>query len=253
MTIGGVGSTISGLLKSGGVWFLLLVLTAAGCSKPKEEEKPVFMIKTPILSVSRFDFVEELDLKRAAYPYNIDENPGDYNEMVIHLVEILSEEIVLLSAAAEKGVMVTDQELETAEAEFKKDYPGNSFERMLLENAISYTLWKKKFKKDMIMEKLVNQELRDKIEITSQDIIDFYKELQLESNEQAGEVSNEESAAGREEELVSRLRMQKTQDMYDEWIQSFWQAYPVEINKEELKAFLIALDNSEGSEDETKK
>ncbi len=236
----------------------LFVMLILACSEPKEAKAPAFLIKTPAMAITSFDFSEELDLKRAAYPYNIDENPAEYNEMVIHLVKILSEEIVLLSAAEEKGVVVSDEELNLAEAEFKKDYPGDSFDQMLLKNALSYSFWKKRFKRNMIMEKLVDQELKEKIEITSQDIVDFYEDLKAKEilgpeNSAEFESSVEsENKAGKETELVARLRMQKTQDMYDEWIQNLWTQYPVEINKNGLKTFLIALENTEGSENETK-
>lgn len=62
-------------------------------------------------------------LKKVAYPYNINKNPVEYNEMVMALAADLSLEIVLLSAAADKGVIVTDMEIDLAEKEFKKDYP----------------------------------------------------------------------------------------------------------------------------------
>lgn len=240
-------------------WFALSLLVsfficlAAGCSKPKEEKEAAFMIKTPTISITRLEFAEELDLKRAAYPYNIDENPDAYNEMVIHLVKMLSEEIVLLSAAAEKQISLTDEEVALAEAEFKKDYPENSFDQMLLTNAISYAFWKKRFKKNMIMEKLVDQELRAEIEILPQDLMHFYKNLPPEIDYTEDGKPFEKDKSRREKELVSRLKMQKTQELYDEWIQGLWDTHPVEINKAELKTFLIALDDTEGNQNETKK
>ncbi|MBU2452717.1 MAG: hypothetical protein KJ668_05315, partial [Proteobacteria bacterium] len=53
-----------------------------------------------------------------------------------------------------------------------------------------------------------------------------------------------------EKELISRLRLQKTQESYDEWIQQLWTQYPVEINKEKLKTFLIDIEKSKGSVNE---
>lgn len=215
------------------------------CSKPEKEKPPEFLIKTTAMMISAEDFSEELDLKKAAYPYNISENPEEYNEMVIYLVKMLSEEIVLLNAAADKGITVTDQEVQSAEDELKKDYPENSFDQMLLENAISYSLWEKRFKKNMIIDKLIDQELRKKIEITSQDIVEFYKK-----NKDAQNHDPDNKTFENEKELVSRLRMQKAQDHYDEWMQQLEQNYPVEVNNEKLKTFLIDTEKSEGSKNE---
>jgi hypothetical protein len=242
------------MFKSSLVFGLIVLITLmfAGCSKPKEEKEPVFLMKTPVMMIPSFEFSEELDLKRAAYPYNIDEYPAEYNEMVIHLVKILSEEIILLSAAAVKGIVVTQKDLEIAEAEFKKDYPDNSFDQMLLENAIPYVFWKKRFKRNMIMEKLVEQELSGTIEITSQDLVAFYNELGAGKDKISGDTEESVNIVENETELVSRLRLQKTQEKYEVWIQILRDQYPVEINNDELKTFLIALENNRGTENATK-
>ena len=228
------------LKKSFIIWiFLYGALCLTGCSEPAKKTVSQYLIKTQVMIITRSDFLEELDLKKAAYPYNIDENPAEYNEMVIHLVKMLSEEIILLSAAVDKGVIVTDQDVDLAEDEFKKDYPEDSFDQLLLKNAISYSFWKRRFKKNMIIDKLIDQELKQKIEITSLDIVEFYKKYHRDDahnteNEADGLKKNET-----EKELIDRLRLQKTQDHYDEWIQQLGNDYPVEINKEELKIFLI--------------
>ena len=44
-----------------------------------------------------------------------------------------------------------------------------------------------------------------------------------------------------ERELVARLRAQKTQENYSKWMQNLYIAYPVEINKDKLKSFLIGI------------
>lgn len=241
-----------GFKKSFVCWvFICSIVLFTGCSEPEREMAPEFLIKTPSQIISSEDFLEELDLKRAAYPYNIKENPAEYNEMVIYLVKMQSEEIVLLSAAAGKGVTVTDAEVQLAEEEFKKDYPEDSFEQILLKNALSYSFWKKRFRKNLIIDKLIDQELRQKIEITSQDIVAFYNKSLADSTKD----SEDESALKKidnENELVSRLRMQKAQDLYDDWIQQLRNDYPVEVNKEKLKTFLIDIGKSEENKNENK-
>jgi len=230
--------------------FIYGIFVLIGCSGPEKQTDPLFLIKTESMIITSSDFLEELDLKRTAYPYNIDKNPAGYNEMVMDLVQTLSKEILLLSAAADKGVNVTDQEVQAAEDEFKKNYPEDSFEQILLKNAISYPLWKKRFKKTMIVDKFIDQELKQKVEITAQDIVAFYK-----NHEIADIRKNDENGPGlkqleKEKELVSRLRLQKAQDNYDEWVQKLLNDYPVQINKEKLKTFLISIQKSEESKNE---
>jgi hypothetical protein len=227
---------------------LFVALSFIGCSEPPKDEPPPFLIKTALMQISFEEFSDELDLKRAAYEYNIDEEPGEYNEMVIRLVKVLSEEIVLLSAAQAIGVTLTEQEIQSAEDEFKKDYPDDSFEQILLENAISYSFWKKRFKKNLIVEKLIDQELKQKIEITSQDIIDFYKTYHTETalKEKDGVLTEKKT----EDELIASLKRQKTQDKYDDWMQTLKNENPVELNKEKLKTLLLDIEKSEASKNE---
>lgn len=232
--------------------WIILSITAFNFSCTEPEPKPEeYIIRTTNTLISSEEFFEELDLKRAAYPYNIRANPAEYNEMVIHLVEALSEELILLSVAKEKGVTVSDQEVEAAIQEMKKDYPGDSFEQMLLKNAISYEFWKKRFRKNMVMDKLIEEELEKKIEITSQDIIEFYKTIKKETPGKIDKSSTALTSIENENELVSRLRMKKTQESYGEWIQHLWKLYPVEIDKEKLKTFLIDIDIEQGKENES--
>ena len=211
-----------------------------GCAEPDKNIKAQYIIQTQKLNISKIEFAEELELKRSAYPYDIKKDPKEYNEMVISLVKALTEEIVLLTAAVDKQIFITDQEVLSAQKEFKKDYPEDSFEQILLENAISYPLWEKRFKKNMIMEKLIDQELKQKIEITPQDIVQFYKIYQRTP------FGSEKNPNGLEEivnenELIAKLRTQKTEENYYGWIQELHKTYPVEINKELLKYFLIDL------------
>jgi rubrerythrin len=170
--------------------------------------------------------------------------------MVIHLATMLSEEMVLLSAAADKGISVTDQETQSAEDEFKTDYPGDSFEQILLKNAISYSFWKKRFEKNMIMEKLIDQDLKKKIELTSQDIVAFYQK-NLAHTQGPDKTAVVLKKIEDEQELVARLRTQKTQELYSEWISALEKEYPVEINKEKMKTFLIDIEKSKERENET--
>ncbi len=233
-----------------GCLFLCLALILFGCDGPEKGEDSAFLIKTASIIITSSDFIEELDLKRAAYPYDIDENPVRYNEMVIDLVRTLSREILLLTAAADKGIIVTDKEAGAAEDEFKKMYPGDSFKQVLIKNAISYPLWKKRFKENMIMDKLIDQELKQKIEINAQDLVEFYKKYQMSDIHNNSENTIGLNRIDNEKELVFRLRLQKSQEQYDEWIQNLSKDYPVQINNEKLKIFLMAIEKSEGNKNE---
>jgi hypothetical protein len=229
---------------------VLFFLSICSCSTPPESSEPDYILRTMHEMVSVNDFEKELDLKISAYPYLVKDDPDEYNQMVIQLVKGLSEEIVLLSEAGQKNVVVTDQEVEAAEAAFKADYPEDSFDQLLLKNAISYEFWKKRFKKDMIINRLIDEELRQKIEISSQELYDFYKKK--DKNQRADSFDPDAENTGitfqEEKELVARLRLKKTQDSYGAWIQQLFDKYPVDIDRERLKTFLIDKEQNKEAE-----
>ena len=243
-----------GLIKKHKFLLILLLYLACclGCGEPEKEKPAIVMIKTPLISLLEPDFLEELDLKKSAYPYAVDKNPAEYNEMVIQLVNMLSEEMILLSAAGDLGVTVTEAEVNAAEAEIKKDYPENSFDDMLLKNAVSYSLWKKRLKKNMIIDKLLDREIRNKIEITSEELVEFYSKYNMEEPPDPKKKNKESKKIIDENELVSILRMQKTEDVYEAWLKELELKYPVEINKENIKSLLIGIEEKEGNKNEKK-
>ncbi len=212
----------------------VVIFLFTGCGDVPEPKTEDFIIKVGAISISSVEFSDELDLKLTAYPYDLKNEPEVYNSMVLDLVSTLSDETILMAAANEKGIAVTSEEVGLAETEFKKDYPDDSFDQMLLENAISYAVWKKQLKKDMVINKLVRQDLIDTQEITPEDMIAFYNRYQQKIG------SSSDSAEGLDETtLVEQLRMEKSQASYADWISGLKTQFPVEINKKALAGFFM--------------
>jgi hypothetical protein len=212
----------------------LFFFAAGGCRNTEETPGPEYVIKAGSNSISPEEFAEKLDVKLAAYPYDFKKNPVEYNQLVFDLVSILSEESVLLAAAGDAGIQVTDLKLSESVAFYREDYPEDSFDQMLLENAISYLYWENTLKNNLIIDKFIQQELKDKIEISSEDVVSFY-------NRHLGqEIFTDEN------KLVSHLRMEKSQESYYEWIMILKKRYPVDINKNALSLFLIDMENNKG-------
>lgn len=233
------------------LWALLgLILCCQSCGEPEKESPVAVIIKSPVISVSEEEFLDELELKKAAYPYKITEKPEEYNELVISLVNTLTEELLLLTAALELGVDVVENEVKMAEDEVKKEYPENGFDQMLMEKAIPYPLWKKRLKTDLIINKLIDQEIKNKVEITSDDLVEFYRKYNAEDKQDSKKKQKESKKPIDENELVSVLRRQKTEEVYGKWLQDLEAKYPIEINMEKIKSLLIDIEKNGGSKNE---
>ena len=213
---------------------IVLCLLFPGCSNTDNQTKmDAYVLKSGDIIITSSQFTEELELKKVGYSYNIKDNPTEYNKIVMQAVKDLSEEIVLLHTAREKGIFISDAELNKAEQIFLKDYPDDTFKNMLLKNAIEYSFWKKRFKNQLIIDQLIQKELREKIIIRTEDVVDFYDKYKSEGKKDLSE-----------NELIGQLREQKTEEKYSNWIDKAIVKYPVDINKEELKKFLIGLDKN---------
>ncbi len=209
--------------------FVFLCWLLPGCQEGPAPSGKVddYLLKSGGLVISDAEFSEELELKRAAYSYGVQNDPEEYNTLVIDLVSQLTEELVLRCAARDKGIVVSDQELQAAEDEFRADYPDDSFEAMLLENAISHGFWKRRLGIKLLMDRLIQQDLRDKIEITSREIVDYYT-----LNKDEFDSMKDEAA------LVASLRREKAETGYPDWIRTLKATYPVSINRVKIEHYL---------------
>jgi hypothetical protein len=213
----------------------IAIVCVPGCTDQKKVEEKGHIIKAGTVEISRADFAWELEIKQANYPYDIKNRPNEYNAMVLDLVSDLSDEAVLLAAAAAKGIDVSANELDAAIADFKKDYPEDSFDQMLLERAILYPVWKKRLKKDLVIRKLIMQDLVASQELYPEDMIAFYD--RFAGQEEARGNNNPKMMD--EEDLLLKLRMEKSQEVLGEWLQGLQAGYPVHIDRGALSTFLI--------------
>ncbi len=225
--MGRVGAIISIILL-----VALILVALSGCNNSAPPPATGFLIKAGSVRVFKTEFGQELDLKLTAYPYDIRTRPDEYNTMVLDLVYTLSEETVLLAAAKAKAIDVSSAELALAEQKFKRDYPEDSFDQMLLENALPYTVWKNRFKKDKVIERLIQQDLVAVQEITPEDMVNFYNGLDRGEDSQRDQTPDEIG-------LVEQLRMEKSQTSYDKWIQGLKSLYPLEIDNNAVAVFLM--------------
>jgi hypothetical protein len=137
--------------------------------------------------------------------------------------------MILLEEAQKLGISVTDAELEKAVSEIKSDYPEGEFEKTLLEFAVSYDSWKSRLKNRLIMAKVIDEELANRITISPEDISEYYKkhyqgrEMESESGQTSEDI---------DEAIVKQLRSQKAEEQYNSWIEALKAKYAVEINSE---------------------
>jgi len=215
---------------------LLLLAAIAGCSGSEQAAKGEFLIRVGEAVITEVEFNKAFEIAKAAYPHNIMQNPEDYREAQIRLFNQMTEELILLERARELNISVSDEEVEKSIARIKADYPDDEvFEQTLLEYAVSYKTWKKGIKTRLLMEKLVEQELKDQIVITPAEIAKYYKENYGHDKQKPGPAENSKEI---DEIIIKHLRRKKTEKIYRSWIEEIQKRYKIEINQKKWEKIL---------------
>ncbi|MEJ2657781.1 MAG: SurA N-terminal domain-containing protein [Desulfobacterales bacterium] len=218
-----------------------------GCSGSEQKQKDAYLIKVGDRIITVADFNKAFKIAKAAYSSDGIQQPDSIMKVRLRLVQQMAEEMILLERAKDLGIAVTDSEVEKASENIKADYPGNEFEKSLIEYAVPYPSWKEGLKKRLIMEKVVAKELGGRIDITPEDI-SKYSQAHLSNVSETPDKNTKETTEGAESKtpdpkatekaghdaIVKILRREKMENAYASWMEELKKKYIVEINKEEL-------------------
>jgi FKBP-type peptidyl-prolyl cis-trans isomerase (trigger factor) len=214
------------------ICFLWVGCTLAGCSDVEHKQKDEYLIKLKDRIITVADFNNAFEIAKNAYPQNEIQQPDVARKARLRLIQQMTEEIILLERAEELGITMTDSQLEKAIKDIKRDYPDNVFQEILIEYAVPYRSWKEGLKTRLLMEKVITQELGDKIKITHDDISKYYEEHFKDDNTSPDveTISKDVNSI-----IIKILRKEKMEQAYTSWIKNLKNKYAVEINKKELE------------------
>ena len=214
------------------ICFLWVGYTLAGCSDFEHKQRNEYFIKVGDRTITVADFNKAFEIAKNAYPQNRIQRPDVNREVRLRLIQQMTEEMILLQRAEELDITITDSQAEKALTDIKRDYPDNVFQEILLEYAIPYQSWREGLKTRLLMEKVITQELGDKIEITHDDISKYYEEHFKNDN-----TSPDVKTVSKDTNniIINILRKEKMEKAYASWIKKLKNKYAVEINKKELE------------------
>ena len=207
---------------------IMLLFLFSGCEKTDTDMGKEVLIRVADRVMTVLDFKNAFEITKIAYENDIKEQPEDLKKAQIRLLNQLTVEMILLEKAKELKISITDAELEQAISGIKGDYPEGEFENTLLEYAVSYDSWKDRLRNRLIIEKVIEEELKSRISITAEDISDYYqKHYQDREEESAADQTSEDI----NEAIVKQLRRQKTEEAYSAWIEALKEQYEIEVNR----------------------
>ena len=97
------------------------------------------------------------------------------------LRELIDNEI-LMRRAGKLGLLATDEEVERKLNEIKSPYSNEEFDARLKEKKISLDDFKRDLRRSLTVEKVLNKEVTSKINVSDQDITDYYNAHKAEFN-----------------------------------------------------------------------
>ncbi len=186
------------------------------------------LIRTDRQIVTQAQFERAFEAARIAYSDNRSVDLETIKNARLRLLDQMTEEVIIDRRADELGIVLEDTELDAAIREVKKDYPDDEFEQMLLESAIPYSLWKDRLRVRLLMEKVVDRELVQPVDVTAQEIEAYYK-----AHEEDFAVKDENAPdINLNRRIVEQLRREKVQAAYPQWMNRLRTRFGVEINWE---------------------
>ncbi|MBW2436524.1 MAG: SurA N-terminal domain-containing protein [Deltaproteobacteria bacterium] len=209
------------------IGMMLILGVFAGCmnSGSSTGNEPLIRVGDRVLTVIEFN--EAFEFIQSAYPQNLKDEPEDLRDAQLRLLNQLAVEMMILERAEELGLSISDEELNKAVNDIKSDYPEDTFEKTLLKTAISYESWETRLRNRILMQKVVDYELKDQIVISPEDIADYYERNIKTRNSETESAASEDDI---NEMIIKFLRREKAEQVYQVWINNLKKSYPIEID-----------------------
>jgi hypothetical protein len=213
----------------GWIALFLGLVSLWACGPSGSEHAGDYLIRLGERKVTVREFQQAFELTQTAYPGNVAQTPAGMKEARTQLLNEMATELVMFKRAGELGLSVSDAELEAAVAAVRSDYPPGVFEQTLIESAVSFDAWKHRLRSRLLMDKLVDVELRGQIAISPEDVAGYYDQ---HYRGKAAGADSDEKFQRLKETIVADLQRQKIEDAYSAWLTRLKEKYPVDVNRE---------------------
>ncbi len=219
------------------IWLpIFAVCISGGCENTGLGIGDHVLVKVESRVCTIADFNKAFDIAKLAYGEETLSEPDALVEIRTRLLREVTEELIMLERAEELGLSISEAELSAAVEEIKKDYPEDSFDRLLLENAIPFSFWKESLERKLVAERVEAAELEKEVLVDAGELKEFYDAYLADSTL---ELKSEEDAAALSRKIVERLRREKAREKYPSWIKSLYDRYRVEINQDAWLAIIV--------------
>ena len=159
---------------------LAALLIAVGCDREEQkkitiipEEEVIAVVNNKKILLSTFQTNLQAFLKHYGQLAKTDDRQLQKIKDIV--IEGLIEKELIAQEASRKGIRVPDEELENIAADQLQPYQGANFDQSLENQNHSVDEWKENLRLSLLRQKLIQQEVIDKIPITKREIQSYYQ------------------------------------------------------------------------------
>jgi parvulin-like peptidyl-prolyl isomerase len=148
------------------------VLFWSGCQAEPEEPpvSPLIVINDQGISKADFFAAFEKSLQKDQQLTGIEREELQRS----FLVQLIDRELIH-GEARRLNIEVTEADIDAALQAYRQDYTGTSFESMLEERGITLEGWREELRESLIMEKLLEEAVYSRVEVTEAEVADYYE------------------------------------------------------------------------------
>jgi parvulin-like peptidyl-prolyl isomerase len=156
---------------------MLLVVAlclANGCDRQKEGEEAVAWVNGEAIPFSLF-----WDEIKSRYNEVTEASSPQQDVLRVLKRKVLNDlirERLLLQEASRRGILVSEDALDTRIEGVKEGYADSPFRKTLIKHAMDYDQWRKALRENMIMEALFNAVVKQAGAVTDEEISRYYKD-----------------------------------------------------------------------------
>jgi peptidyl-prolyl cis-trans isomerase C len=184
---------------------LFSALLLCGCQAEQAEAEKLPLIKINGQDIFKEEFLAEFEKSlQKDQPLSSIEREELQRSFLVHLID----RELIHGEARQLGISVTDDDVEVALQSYLEDYADGSFEAMLKERGLTIQAWREELKEGLIMEKLLEEAVYSRIEISEMEVASYYESHRKEFDRPAQVRARQIVVADEEEgkEILELLR-----------------------------------------------
>jgi hypothetical protein len=210
--------------------FLMMATFLTACGRNSVDIPQTALIRVGESRISAREFKQIRDMSQDYYWQEGNPDTDERESKDLRLLDQITEELLIKEYAKASDIEVTESEVDAAVQSIKSDYPEDTFEQVLLENAVPYDFWRKRLAVRLLIDKVIETELENHVIITPEDISSYYDKHYggKQDSQNSGETLDKSDDI--HQVIVKRLRKLKAEKAYKNWIQRLQKNYPVQVN-----------------------